>query len=178
MSDAARVRLRDVTLDDADTLDAWNADPSNVGGFNDLGEPRGPIDREALARGPLRNERNGILIIELVEGDRPIGSIGWHRASYGPGGPSDAWNIGIELVPDARGQGYGTEAQALVARYLFEHTGVNRVEAQTDIENVAEQRALDKAGFVREGVLRGSQFRAGAHHDLVSYSILRADVPD
>ena len=41
MSDRARVRLRDVTLEDADTLDAWSADPSNVGGFNDLGEPRG-----------------------------------------------------------------------------------------------------------------------------------------
>jgi len=66
MNDPARVRLRAVTLEDADTLDAWSADPSNVGGFNDLGEPRGPIDREALARGPLRNERNGILIIELV----------------------------------------------------------------------------------------------------------------
>ena len=177
MSGRARVRLRDVTLEDADTLDAWAADPAGVGGFNDLGEPRAPIDREALARGPVRNERNGLLIIELVQGARPIGSVGWHRTSYGPPSRSDAWNIGIELVPDARGHGYGAEAQALVARYLFEHTAVNRVEAQTDIENVAEQRALEKAGFVREGVIRGSQFRAGAYHDLVSYSVLRGDVP-
>ena len=79
-------------------------------------------------------------------------------------------------MPDARGHGYGVEAQALVAPFLFETTPVNRIEAQTDIENVAEQRALEKAGFVREGVIRGSQFRAGAYHDLVSYSILRDEV--
>ena len=64
----------------------------------------------------------------------------------------------------------------MVARYLFARHPVNRVEAQTDVENIAEQRALEKAGFVREGVLRGSQFRAGGYHDLVSYSVLRDEV--
>ena len=168
-----RVRLRDVTLADADRLDAWSADPAE---FNDFGGPRGPVDREALALGPLRNERNGVLIIEVVDDGRPIGTVSWHRVGYGPAGASDAFNIGVELVPDERGHGFGVEAQAMVARYLFENTAVNRVEAQTDIDNIAEQRALEKAGFVREGVLRGTQFRAGAYHDLVSYSVLRAEV--
>jgi hypothetical protein len=54
-----RVRLRDVTLDDADMLDAWNADRDGLGEFNDFGLPARPIDRDALAEGPLRNERNG-----------------------------------------------------------------------------------------------------------------------
>jgi len=169
---APRVRLRDVTLGDADQLDAWSADPSP---FNDFGGGRAPIDREALAAGPLRNDHNGILIVELIEGSRPIGTVSWHMVGYGPAG-SEAWNIGIELAPDARGHGYGVEAQALVAEYLFEHTAANRIEAQTDIENVAEQRALDKAGFTREGVARGAQFRAGRYHDLVVYSILRSEV--
>ena len=168
-----RVRLRDVTLADADQLDAWSEAPAP---FNDFGGERGPVDREALAKGPMRNEKNGIQIVEVADGGRPIGTVSWHRVSYGPPGGSDAWNMGIELVPDARGHGYGVEAQALVARFLFETTPVNRIEAQTDIENVAEQRALEKAGFVREGVIRGSQFRAGAYHDLVSYSILRDEV--
>jgi RimJ/RimL family protein N-acetyltransferase len=34
---------------------------------------------------------------------------------------------------------------------------------------------LEKAGFARDGVIRGSQFRAGAYHDLVIYSRLRSD---
>ena len=36
-------------------------------------------------------------------------------------------------------------------------------------------RSLEKAGFIREGALRGAQFRAGGYHDLVGYSILRSD---
>ena len=168
----SRVRLRDATLDDADMIDAWNRDRS---GFNDFGDDPEPIDREALARGPLRNERNGLLIIEVVAGDRPIGTVGWHQERYGPNPESTALNFGIELIPEARLQGYGTEAQALLVDYLFELTDVNRIEAGTDVENVVEQRALEKAGLRREGVVRGAQFRAGAYHDLVVYARIRDD---
>ena len=177
MTGSGRVRLRDVTLDDTDMLDAWDADPATIGEFNDFGIPRDPTDREALARGPLRNVHNGQLIIELIEDGRPVGSVGWHRVRYGPNPDSDAWNIGIALLPDDRGRGYGTEAQAQLADFLFANTTVNRVEAQTDAANVAEQRSLERAGFVREGVARGSQHRAGAYHDLVTYARLRGDPP-
>ena len=170
------VRLRDVTLDDADLLDGWNADPAAAGEFNDFGGEPKAIDREALARGPLRNERNGQLIVERVADGKPIGIVGWHAVGYGPNPESAAWNVGIALIPEARGQGHGTDAQVLLAAYLFENTGVNRIEAETDVDNIAEQRSLEKAGFVREGTLRGAQFRAGAFHDLVTYSILRDEL--
>ena len=52
---------------------------------------------------------------------------------------------------------------------------MHRVQASTDLENVAEQRALERAGFVREGLLRGAQWRLGAFHDLVGHSRLRTD---
>ena len=175
MTGEPRVRLRDVTLDDADLLDAWDQDREAIGEFNDFGGERELVDRGALARGPLRNEHNGHLMVELVADGSPIGSVGWHRVGYGPNPESGAWNVGIALIPEARGHGYGAEAQILLVDYLFANTRVNRVEASTDIENVAEQRSLEKAGFVREGVVRGSQFRAGAYHDLVTYSRLRDD---
>lgn len=175
MSSGARVRLRDVTLEDADLLDAWNADPVAIGEFNDFGHERDLVDRDALALGPLRNDHNGHLVVELIEDARAIGTVGWHKVRYGPGVQSEAWNVGIALVPEARGHGYGTEAQRLLADYLFANTGVNRVEASTDADNLAEQRSLEKAGFTREGVMRGSQFRAGAFHDLVVYARLRDD---
>ena len=54
-------------------------------------------------------------------------------------------------------------------------TDVNRVEAATDVADLAEQRALEKAGFIREGILRGAQFRAGSWHDLVYFSLLRKE---
>jgi RimJ/RimL family protein N-acetyltransferase len=151
--------------------------PEAKGEFNDFGLPpedQAPI-HEALSVGPLRNERNGQLIIERVADGQPIGTVGWHEVHYGPPPKSRAWNIGISLIPEARGKGYGTIAQRLLADYLFETTDVNRVEAGTDVENVAEQRSLEKAGFVREGIQRGAQFRAGAHHDLITYARLRAD---
>ena len=83
--------------------------------------------------------------------------------------------LGIDLLPDARGKGYGAEAQRLFADWLFANTPANRVEAQTDVDNVAEARSLERAGFTREGILRGAQFRAGAYHDLIVYSRLRSD---
>ena len=175
MSGEPRVRLRDLMLADADTLDTWGADPASTGEFNDFGGTPDPIDRAALERGPLRNERNGQLLIERISDGTLIGTVGWHRVNYGPSPESDAWNVGIALLPETRGHGYGAEAQAQLAAYLFDKTSVNRVEAQTDIDNVAEQRSLEKAGFQREGIARGAQFRAGAFHDLVTYARLRDD---
>ncbi|MFD9092636.1 GNAT family N-acetyltransferase [Streptomyces collinus] len=55
-----------------------------------------------------------------------------------------------------RGKGYGKHAQRRLVEYLFAHTKVNRVEAGTEVTNIAEQRALERAGFTREGVLRGA----------------------
>jgi RimJ/RimL family protein N-acetyltransferase len=167
------VRLRDVTLADAELLD-WMNLRKDVGGFNDFDLPYLPVPRDALARGPLRNEYNGTLIVETLRSD-PIGSVQWRAVHYGPPDGSGAWNIGIELLPAARGRGYGAEAQRLLADWLFAATNSNRVEAQTDVENIGEQRSLEKAGFVREGVSRGCQFRGGAFHDLVMYSRLRSD---
>jgi RimJ/RimL family protein N-acetyltransferase len=58
---------------------------------------------------------------------------------------------------------------------LFSTTLANRLEATTEVDNIAEQRALERAGFVREGVLRGSGFVRGQWRDGVMYSRLRDD---
>ena len=169
----ALVRLRDVELADAQLVD-WLNDQKDVGGFNDFGLPNLPTPREALSRGPLRNDYGGTLLVETLDG-QAVGTVQWRAVDYGPPNASRAWNIGIEIRPAARGHGLGAEAQRLLADWLFAATDANRVEAQTDIENIAEQRSLAKAGFVREGVTRGCQFRAGGYHDLVMYSRLRSD---
>ena len=104
----------------------------------------------------------------LVDGEI-IGTMSWHSVHYGPTIGSRAWSIGMALAPDWRGQGWGTLAQRLLADHLLE--SAHRVEACTDVDNIAEQRSLEKAGFAREGVLRGAQLRAdGPHHDLVMYA--------
>jgi len=85
------------------------------------------------------------------------------------------YTLGIVLYPEFRGQGLGTSVQCLVADYLYSTTLANRVEAITGTYNHAEQRALEKAGFQREGVLRGLGFVRGQYGDGVMYSRLRSD---
>jgi hypothetical protein len=63
----------------------------------------------------------------------------------------------------------------MLVEYLFAHTPVNRIEASTEEDNVAEQRALEKAGFLREGRLRGVAFRDGGWRDGFLYGIVRED---
>jgi RimJ/RimL family protein N-acetyltransferase len=111
----------------------------------------------------------------LDESGAPVGGVSWHVVSYGGTLGCLAWNIGIGLVPEARGRGLGSLAQRLLAEHLFATTELDRVEACTDVDNVSEQVALEKAGFIREGVLRGAQLRAERRRDVVQYGILRTD---
>lgn len=108
--------------------------------------------------------------------EKPVGTMSWHAIWYGPTKKSRAWNIGIGLGDAARGRGIGSTAQRLLAEHLLATTDTERVEASTDVENLPEQRALERAGFVREGVLRSAQQRADGQHDLIAYSFTRADL--
>lgn len=104
------------------------------------------------------------------------GSVSWHTVQHGPSAVCRALNIGISLLPALRGKGYGWAAQRALAEYLFAATLAERIEAETDVANIAEQRALERAGFSREGVLRHAQFHAGRWRDTVLYSTLRGEV--
>ncbi len=156
------VTLRQVRPADLPLLDSWRQDPTAEGEFNDFGLP------------PTKATVEGNHLVIESDGE-PVGTVSWQEVRYGPNDESRAINIGIALIPSARGRGYGAAAQRLLVGYLFASTTVNRVEASTDVENVAEQKALERAGFTREGLLRGAQFRAGRWRDLVGYSRLRGD---
>jgi len=85
--------------------------------------------------------------------DVGVGWVTWQDAiMFGRRGW--AWVIGIILAPEHRGRGVGTVAQRLLAEHLFDTTVVHRLCANTEADNLAEQRALEKCGFRREGVLR------------------------
>lgn len=84
--------------------------------------------------------------------------------------------IGIWLRAPARGRGIGGRAQRQLAELFFRHTATSRVEAATDVENVAEQSALLSAGFQQEGLIRGAMWRDGAFRDAYLYGITRSDI--
>jgi RimJ/RimL family protein N-acetyltransferase len=104
------------------------------------------------------------------------GYVSWHYVRWGPNSASRCPMIGIGLMPVARGRGIGRAAQRALAELFFAHTAVNRVQAHTDVENIAEQRALEAAGFTREGLIRGAQWRDGVYRDGYLYAIVRSDI--
>lgn len=111
-------------------------------------------------------------IVELTPANKSaveVGDLSAHAVWHGPTPGSRALNIGISLVDAYRGKGIGSIAQRLLAQELHLQ-GIVRVEAQTDVENIAEKKSLKKAGFLFEGVLHRAQQRADGLHDIEIWS--------
>lgn len=165
-SEVPTVYLRDVRDDDESLLTEL-ASADVEGEWNTFDDPE-----ESMLDGA--HYGGGRLIIHL-SGDVAVGIVTWIQIPYGPNRRSLAWNIGITVLPAFRGRHIGAAAQQALAAQLFATSDANRIVADTDIGNVAEQRSLERAGFTREGVARGAQWRRGAWHDRVVYSLLRTD---
>jgi RimJ/RimL family protein N-acetyltransferase len=171
-----RLILRPVTQADLSFLEAWADEPGGQNLFNYFGLRRSSQLQEQFARDGLLTDQTGTLMVCLkhLEHTR-VGSIEYRQVHYGPSNASMAYELGIEIAPEYRSKGYGTEAQKALAAYLFSAYPVHRVQATTDTANLPEARALEKAGFKREGVLRQAQWRMGEYHDLVVFSKLRGE---
>jgi RimJ/RimL family protein N-acetyltransferase len=116
------------------------------------------------------------LVVTTPDGKELLGEVSWHPVGYGPSYGCLAWNFGYSFLPRWRGKGLGTDVLRVLVRHLFDTTDMDRIEGSTDVTNVRAQRSMEKAGFTREGILRGAQLRKGKRHDLVGYSILRTDL--
>ncbi|MGH8302173.1 MAG: GNAT family N-acetyltransferase [Steroidobacteraceae bacterium] len=134
----------------------------------------GPRTHRTTAR-PGNLDETGALVV-LDQDGAVAGDLSWHYVQWGPNQASRCPMIGIWLRPAARGRGIGRAAQRALVELFFAHTAVNRVEAHTDVENIAEQRALEAAGFTREGLVRGAQWRGGRYRDGYLYAIVRDDL--
>jgi RimJ/RimL family protein N-acetyltransferase len=72
-----------------------------------------------------------------------IGTAGF----FGPPHPSGEVTIGYGMVEAERGKGYGTEVVAGLIEVCRRDARVRTVNADTDLDNVASQRVLEKNGF-------------------------------
>jgi RimJ/RimL family protein N-acetyltransferase len=167
-----RVALRPAREEDLELLGRLTNDPDSTGAHEWHGWKDPHVWGQRWAENGLLGSAGGTLIV--TRGGEPAGFVSWRQVITGAG--SYCWELGIAIEAGARGKGVGTQAQQLIVRYLFAHTQVNRIQAGTEITNIAEQRALEKAGFTREGVLRGAAFRGGRWRDGVLYSVLRDEV--
>jgi RimJ/RimL family protein N-acetyltransferase len=73
------------------------------------------------------------------------------------------------------GRGYMTAALPAVLEFAFARLGLHRVFADTDPRNAPSIRALERLGFLREGVLREHYLVQGEPQDAVVYGVLRSE---
>lgn len=76
---------------------------------------------------------------------------------------------------DARGRGVGTAAAKLMLRYCFEEEGLHRVYLRAFAENLQAIRSYEKAGFVKEAVLREDVRIDGQYRDIVWMAALNPE---
>ena len=166
-----QVILRPVESEELDHLLRLQWDPSAPGEFQWFG-----FRMDTVRELERRWQEDGLIggaASYLAVGVDDGGCAGW--VSWRSLGATPNYEIGIALFSKYRGRGLGTEAQRQLVQYLFSNTTAHRLQAGTEIDNLAEQRALERAGFQREGIARGLYFRAGAWRDSVIYAVLRTD---
>ena len=61
--------------------------------------------------------------------------------------------IGYGILEEYQGQGYATEAIGAAVNWALRQSGVTRVEAETEPDNLASQRVLEKCGFLPTGTV-------------------------
>lgn len=101
-----------------------------------------------------------------IEGE-PVGGIG-----YAPGTDVERYSaeIGYWLAEAFWGCGIVTEAVSLVTEHVFARRNMLRLFALPFADNVASARVLEKAGYVREGLLRSASVKYGQPRDQLLYA--------
>lgn len=83
--------------------------------------------------------------------------------------------IGYLVAPAARGRGIAPRAVGLLTRWAFEELGLLRLELRIDVRNPASEKVAERAGYVRDGVLRSLHFKDGVRSDVAVWSRLSQD---
>jgi ribosomal-protein-alanine N-acetyltransferase len=164
--------LRFATDADVPALFALARDPAvtrffSWGPYETIDEPRAYVQRLAGER--ARGDQLDFLIVDREHG--PIGVTGLSELST----RDRRAVVGTWLGRDWWGSGANGESKALIARLAFDVLGLERLGAYADVDNGRSQTALERIGFVREGVLRRWHRHGDGVHDVVLFSLLREE---
>ncbi|QGH33710.1 GNAT family N-acetyltransferase [Gracilibacillus salitolerans] len=79
-------------------------------------------------------------------------------------------------TPSVWGTHTNTECKYLLLKYCFETLKLIRVQFKTDEQNVRSQKAIEKIGAVKEGILRNQMIRKnGTYRNSIFYSIIEQE---
>ncbi|HEY1590979.1 MAG TPA: GNAT family protein [Solirubrobacteraceae bacterium] len=142
-----------------------------------MGEPRPPSGAELgrLAERGADDRSAGVGITLTIVGsgsDVCLGQVNVHRVNW----ENARAELGIWVAPGARGRGLARTALRLVAAWLLQDLGFQRVQLLSEPGNEWLIRAATGAGFQREGVLKGFLRGQGARVDVVMLSLVRSDL--
>ncbi len=124
----------------------------------------------------------------LAAGQPQVPLVIIHRGSGRPAGSTRYFDIRVEhraleightwLGREFQRTPVNTECKLLLLRHAFETLGAYRVQFKTDARNGQSQRALERIGAVKEGVLRRHVVLwDGYVRDSVYYSVIDSDWP-
>ncbi len=172
MLDGENVKLRILEKEDVPLLAKW----IYIIGFKGqhVEFPR-QISRVQLEKAIFQPEIPQMQWVDFIIQKKDETEIGWifHFISS----QNFGWvEIGMYLIPCERRKGYGTEATQIMVDYLFLTKDIPRIQAVTSVKNRASQRALEKAGFQREGILRRALWAGnGQWTDGYMYSVIKEE---
>lgn len=135
----------------------------------------GPLRPDWYRQG-LAQQREGLAVVFAIRlGDRLVGTSRF--ADFMPALP--AVEIGWTwLARDEHASGLNASIKYLMLRHAFEEWQVVRVQLKTAGSNLRSQKAIEKLGAQREGVLRNNRRLAdGRLDDSVLYSITDREWP-
>jgi [ribosomal protein S5]-alanine N-acetyltransferase len=108
-------------------------------------------------------------------GGEAVGGISLH-----PGTDIERFSaeMGYWLGEEFWGRGITTAAIVLLTRHAFTDMGFIRIFAVPFVRNAASSRALEKAGYLREGLMRQSAIKDGIVEDQFLYAALKSEWAD
>ena len=166
-----RFSLRYAVPDDAPRLFELACDPAvtrffSWGPYTTLSQPEAYINSLAARR--EAGELLDFLIVDPIDG--PIGVTGLSEVAR----RDRRATVGSWLGHRWWGSGANFEAKAMISALAFDGLGVERLTAWANTRNGRSQRALERIGFRREGVLSAWHRHGDRVHDVVIFGLVRA----
>ena len=170
-----KCKLRTWRLSDAKDLAAALNHRSVLNNLRDgLPFPYTEQDAKEYIIATLSANEDDTFAYAITLDDRVIGSIGAFRQGNIHRQTAE---LGYYLAKEYWGRGIMTDAIRQLCGHIFETTDILRIYAEPFSYNAGSRRALEKAGFTREGTMKCSAVKNGKVVDMTLYSLTRSVEP-
>lgn len=171
------VRLEPLRMEHAGELYDASRDAS-LWAYMPVKQPHSLLEMEQLVTSTLQNQRNGSCLpfaIISLEGNRVVGETRYLTIVPHDHGLEIGWTW---LTSSAQRTGVNTECKYLLLRHAFEDMSAIRVQFKTHHLNIRSQRAIERLGAVKEGILRNHMIMPdGSFRHSVYYSVIEREWP-